>query len=327
MTLPPSDIMRAVADYEALHHAPIEISQTVHMDHDACGDMRGRLYITRKMNDNGTLADLAYCHNCSSGGASLATLPAVRRAVASPATPAAAPPKLDWPAPDLVPPDEPGFPPEAAAFLAPLLVALRDHHSSPRARLAEWGVGYRRSTGRLLLPIWSSICLRVSREHWHSPPGSEHLRGRQERRLWDTGGPKYLTVEADPNEDMDCRFHGAPPSASRATPLVLCEDWLSAAVVSLAPAAPGGLEVMPLFRYKIAAERLAKLAQARHLVVWLDNDKPEVVDEARHIIGLWRALGGSGAVVTEEHDPKGLPPIAVATVVDAALAKAARGEA
>lgn len=285
-------ICEAVAAYELAAGHYIAPGQTISTNHDGCTaglDTRQRLYITRKRTDTGRTTDLAYCHNCGIGGTSRPTEPANFRIPGAPPTPTKGSNDLHLPM-NLVPPGTADFPAEATAFLG---------HALPPAFInASVGVGYDRQTSRLILPIYNHIWGQGGLpDNWGS------LLGWQARRLYGDG-PKYLTVESDAAAAgdglaMELDLWRTSPASDV---VILVEDWLSA--VYVASGCPQAT-VIPLLRYKIAAERLAGLRKRfKYLCVWLDDDKPEVIDTRDYIKKLWAAMGGDAGHSGGTIDPK-----------------------
>lgn len=278
-----------IAAYEAAY-GTIEPGTTARMNHDDCpagADTRTRLYVTRKQADSGKLTDLAYCHNCGVGGAIVAGGPATIRTALRGVSTATAKAPLKLPQ-GLVPVGTGDWPEAAKNFLREIGTRM-DHHTL--------GTGFDRESCRLILPAYSTVLGTGGQV-----TEVDALIGWQARRLWGSG-PKYLTVEADGVGDAGIEmsfslWDGLVDS------VVLVEDWLSA--LHVATTCPGSF-VVPMFRYKISAERLARLRR-RHLnvplIAWLDNDKTEVIAEAAHIRRLWGSLGGATSMHILNTDPK-----------------------
>lgn len=268
------------------------VGETIHVNHDSCPagvDTRRRLYITRKMQDNGRVTDLAYCHNCGSGWADNSSITNAR-AMATAALPLAPVPGLNLVDLNLVPAGTEGFPDEARAFLEPILTGSGPSLGGGWSvdMLGDVGIGFNRDNGRLVLPIYESVG-GVNGE----PDEVGELLGWQERRLYGTG-PKYITTDNGAPLETTVHLWTAAPKA-----ICFVEDYLSAIRVS--QSCPSVIAV-PLLRYKVRAERVAELAKSRlPAIVWLDNDRPEVEKEAQHIERLWKALGnkavGTGAII------------------------------
>lgn len=260
---------------------PIPLSTTVSVNHRDCSagvDTRQRLYITVKAPGQ----YLCYCHNCGEGGVVRDGGPSIH--LAKPAAPGV-PEELRLPE-GLVTWDASDFPGAAEDFLRQIPNA---------AAYATTGLGWDRESGRLILPIH-----RLLSGNGGIADTAEELLGWQARRLWGSG-PKYLTVESDACAQAGMEAAMYLWGETQPKVLVLVEDWLSALHVAQSTQ---GAYVVPLFRFKIAAERLARLRKDHdNLFVWLDNDKPEVKDEVKHITALWRALGGQSEA-TGYTDPK-----------------------
>lgn len=292
----------AVAAYEASAGALLAVGQTIHVNHEGClagVDARRRLYITRKMTDSGHTTDLAYCHNCGAGFVNGDSTPNVRSLGSTPGLPLAAstPPSLLELPDNLVLAGTEGFPGEADEFLAP----IAEDDLGPITNcggtwghedFAAAGIGFNRSNGRLLLPIYTRLD-----GHFGAPsePVADDLLGWQERRLYGNG-PKYITTDnGAPLETMVHLWDDAPLA------IVFVEDYLSAIRVSQSH---GSVLAVPLLRYKVRAERVAELAKSKlPAIVWLDNDRPEVKAEAEHLERLWKALGNK-AIRDHSIEPK-----------------------
>lgn len=291
-------IPHEVSAYESRNGSPIAIGQTIHVDHHSCpagNDTRQRLYITRKEAESGGTTYLAYCHNCGMGSA-LQPISNVRAGTYS--TPGAGAPGI---VPDLtaemldlhlVPPGTTGFPAQAGAFLAPITKGGGGDWDAEDLGVA--GIGYDRESRRLILPIYDAMTGESGLFR-----GEAELIGWQSRRLFGYG-PKYLTVDGGDPLETTVHLYDTPPEL-----IVIVEDYLSA--IRLAQASCEFMAV-PLFRYKTSAERIAKLVKTRlPCLVWLDNDRPEVVTEAEHIMRLYRALGGKATRCDLNIDPKNIP--------------------
>lgn len=306
------EIADAVGAHERSTGALLAVGETIHVNHLGCTagtDTRRRLYITRKITDSGATTDLGFCHNCGMGAVNVEGTPNAR-ALVSAGTKSLrgfTPVPLELPE-NLVLAGTFGFPPEAAQFLQPIMENLGP---ATVAVAGEWdhedtqniGIGFNRSNGRLVLPIWETLSGSFGTPHvpeWHT------LVGWQERRLYGNG-PKYITTDNGNPLETTVHLYDDPPEL-----IVFTEDYLSA--IRVAQADPRAMAV-PLLRYKVRAERVAELAKTRlPAIVWLDNDRPEVKNEAAHIERLWRAMGNKAAGTQDTLEPKkcqhGLPWIA-----------------
>lgn len=145
---------------------------------------------------------------------------------------------------------------------------IRQYHFTAN-NAVFFGVGWSENYQRIVLPVRG--------------PEATTIRGCQLRRVGNAG-PKYLTMRLN-SEPLECVW----PAAS---PAVITEDLLSAWRVWQA-----GYTAVPLLGAHIRPERLAKMIHDgyKDWVVWLDNDKPEINDAARHMGNMIRALGGTAS--------------------------------
>lgn len=250
------DMHKALTDYEVVY-GHTAVGDQIRTDHVTCGDAKRRFYIKRVVREDGKPGVVGYCHNCGYGvhSYSIAPVYAVSHKTLVSTEPGH---KI------VMPPD---FKPTLVAAAHEWLVTR--HHFTTE-QLADHGVGWSEQYQRIVLPVRDGIV----------------TRGCQLRRVG-IHGPKYISMRGDaPLEG----WLSHPTTYLPRRIAVITEDLLSAWRCFDA-----GYDALPLLGYHVRPERLAKLIEegTPNWVVWLDNDKPEIVDASRYIQSLLRAMGGT----------------------------------
>lgn len=172
------------------NHDPLAVGEQTRFSHARCGDGRHRLYVKRVVNEKNQLGVLAYCHNCSEGGAVYESGPYVYVGAGTKPT---VTPKETLPA------DYETANQVANDYLAEYGFTAMD---------AEfYGVGWSENYQRIALPVQDG-------------PGAP-VKGCQLRRVGDYG-PKYITMRPTA-EPLECVWGGTSNSTT-----VITEDLLSA---------------------------------------------------------------------------------------------------
>lgn len=158
----------------------------------------------------------------------------------------------------------------------------------------RWTIGWSPSSQRVCLPVVLQERDKIT------------LTGYQLRRMG-TYGPKYLSARGDAPMEALFRSHD---------PVVIVEDLLSAYRVYDA-----GFTSLPLLGYHIRPERIAALLSEgfTKFVVWLDNDKPEIIEASRHNKRLVLALGGECHTIDRGKEPKHFSPEGAARAIQNVL--------
>ena len=165
--------------------------QTISLNHDECGDSRGRLRITGK--PDGAFA--AYCHNCNAKGCAV---PEYRARLVRRNTQPQNPKALGFP--DEAVFNFQSFPMEGRKFLLSAGLTLEE--------IQRYKIAYNPTTDRVILPGW-----------WDN-----RMVLRQDRRL-SGDGPKYLTLQD--GTDWSKAFYTLNHFETNDT-IVIVEDILSA---------------------------------------------------------------------------------------------------
>lgn len=267
--LPHKDIRAHVLAYETGAGRGINPGDTVRLNHVGCPageDTRERLYLTHRV-EASTGVILAYCHNCGGGGALKIGGFGLARSI--PGAHGAIPPEDTFEFPITLPLAYPSVPNEAREWVSGV----------DAAHALNVGLTWNPVTCRVVLPIYDWATFASD-----GAVARGELVAYQERRIFGHG-VKYLTTQKDDTPLESIFLH--PKDAKM---VALVEDWLSAYVVATNPFVP--CHAVPMFRYHIRAEYLAKLAGAyKNIVIWTDNDSERVKDEARHIWRLAQAYG------------------------------------
>jgi hypothetical protein len=289
-----------IIDLSVTADGAYEAGETRHVDHEQCGDRRGRLYITRAEQPTGT-AYLAYCHNCGEGGRHNGH--STRRVP----IPTAAPKMPDVVLPGTLVPLVSECAPEKAIKWA------SDTLCMPPSTVEQVGWSWDTHTNRVCLPIEQYI--EVYKSGLVLPDSGSQLLGYQLRRVFDYG-PKYLTVSG--SKPMWAEFHPAEYALPhRLPPFVLVEDWASAFHVARTGAAVG----IPLFRSMTTAEHIVSLKKKGfdRGMIWLDNDNPEVNENSGLLLRICRAVGIKTHHISTLVEPKLLQGAALASIIEGAF--------
>lgn len=256
---------------------PLAEGETTNVSHDECGDARRRLYITKKKDGVG----VAWCHNCAKWGILKQRDGGARRILSSTTTPPL-PKKGKLQMSDLVLVSE--LPGRAVDYL--------DKYDFDGGKSTPYKFQWDRLTGRLAIPIYKDSGTWTNKDD---------IVGYQLRDLDSEGGPKYITVKYDQSESLQ-RIIGMGGGYLRQDKrVVITEDIISSLVISYK--AP--LDTLPLLGLSMQIETAIKIKENYPgAIVWLDNDKSEVVDAARKIQSLLSMMGVKTSVVTDYSDPK-----------------------
>jgi hypothetical protein len=247
---------------------------TERVNHDECGDTRGRLYITRKEGgDDGII--LAYCHNCGLGGGSRLGRRARSDARAVPKSVVGRPANDPFSLPSGTTFELGEFSPEALSWLR--------SYDLDRELPGPW-VGYDPFMNRIVLPVWNGEGLQAYQWRSFDP-------------TWT--GPKYVSrfrkqPEADVPQPLEV------PGAPYPSVLVVTEDTLSAVKVALA-----GYTGLPMWTAPRNCGKLLGLSRLySNVVIWYDNDNPEVVLNAVKFARRLRAFNPRVEIILDKSDPK-----------------------
>ena len=256
---------------EFLCFTPSAIGGQNNVNHVGCPagtDRKRRLYIKRTAK-----GVVAFCHHCGKKGASIDTDLAKSWG------------RLD----DTNPVGKRAFQ-QGTAYAARAWINARllDQPGSKVAALSAW-LGKKRIPESIASTVSNPILPRVGLEDadglydiFYLPivgdlPSGAELCGIQTRNFnTKCKGPKYKTdiwLKAPP---WVYRRHGDSLDT-----VAVVEDWASAVYL-----AANGLPAVPLYGNTCNDETLLHLAKnkgVKNLVVWLDNDKPEIVEEAKRI--------------------------------------------
>lgn len=242
---------------------------TERFDHDACGDTRKRLYVTRS--EDGKYV-LGYCHNCGLGSRALLRsrhrLPSVPKSMATSSCS-----KTVY------------LPPESVACETAIGYGARrwlesyDIDVEGTAPYLYWD----RGSESLIMAAWSSV-------------GLEGYQARCFRKGY--VGPKYLTYRS-----TDACLPQPVRRVDTSEIMVVCEDTVSAIKVMQAGhtgvplwSAPGSVDI---------ADRILGLSTGyNRVIIWFDNDNPQVRASSLKLARRLRAYRGGVEIVMTHPDPK-----------------------
>ncbi len=272
----------------------LEPGETLRVNHDGCEageDVRRRLYLTRPGSDPTNV--IGYCHNCQTGGV-LRTGSYMNYRDRKHHQPLRGPSVLKME--DLAPPnhmiqDIMLWPTHATAW------ALKGKLSSTLCQ--TYNIQFDPSSNRVYLPRYKSFAASA-------PLGGE-LKGYQLRNT-DPGlrVPKYLTVATDDDRGYSI-IYGKVVSTVEPTIIVLVEDLLSGiTVVEAFEQAQRTVHAMVNYGTKVNLEAVHHCSRYDNTLVWLDNDSPHVIDQAKVMARTIQLLHPGAQVVSElrEKDPK-----------------------
>lgn len=265
---------------DLLDRGDLECGDTQHFNHVACGDSRGRGYLSCKRTEShsGGLVDLFYCHNCGASDART---------------------RGGWlrrPAPPVTSQEAEGKPSLPSDILGMASDSVPSH-------IRTWADGYRVSAWAAWSPSMDRIVMPVT------DPFDGNLLGYQARRdpEGSTKVPKYLTVcgRTTPLRLL------VPPDKyllHQTNTVVIVEDWVSAhqfyGMTGVWGAALLGTNATA--EYLLWVDTLLKQATRMHpnYVIWLDNDVKKTFEVRDYILRLLTALGRYAHVEPACRDPK-----------------------
>jgi hypothetical protein len=260
----------------------VKVGATAHANHASCPegpDTRGRLYVTHKAVPKGLF--VWYCHNCGNGGAFKATASAVASKTVTIA-PSRASQEL------------------RIRALWDQSLAVADAPDAVQDWVAQrGGVGapflrWHPMENALLFGVWYNICLCDTAQ----PPPALQIRS------FSPGSIKWLTVKGSDTGPLRTLYGPTEPHCGTDLELVLVEDQLSAYRL---------WDVHPTFRSyclfgaHATMDELSHLIRQvgyKHILVWLDNDNPTVLQSSMDIARRAKLLGAEVRVERTQRDPK-----------------------
>lgn len=256
---------------------PLADGETTNVSHDECGDTRRRLYITKKKDGVG----IAWCHNCAKWGI-LKQEGTIRRVLRSTSSPPALPKKDKLQMADLKLVN-------VLPYVAEEYLRRYNMFESTSYKF-QWDT----LTDRLAIPVY------VDSGTWLC---EQDIVGYQLRDL-KGGGPKYITIKKDQSESLQRVIGRGGGHLRKEDPIIITEDIISALLLKINTT----FDTIPLLGLSMHIETALKIKDNYKVaVVWLDNDKPEVIEAANKIKSLLSMMGVSTYVVKDHQDPKLYP--------------------
>lgn len=242
--------------------------ETERFDHQACGDTRKRLYVTRS--DDGKYV-LGYCHNCGLGSRAL-----LRSAHRMPSVPKSSTSSKSKTV---------SLPTESVACSTAISYDARRWLESYDIDVADTDpyLYWDRNSESLLMASWG-------------PAGLEGYQARCFRKGY--VGPKYMTYK-NTNANLPQPVRRADSSEI----MVVCEDTVSAIKVMQAGhtgvplwSAPGSVGI---------ADRISALSTGyNRVIIWFDNDNSQVRASSLKLARRLRAYRQGVEIVMAHPDPK-----------------------
>lgn len=274
---------------------------TVRYNHEGCPagtDTRRRLYVTRK-GDPPTLV-VAYCHNCGESGVASERDKIIFANTQFAKQELMTGEKHEAPE-DLPETSEPLVDHVGKSW--PMRYGITDEEMN--GFNLRWDV----EEGKIVLPIYRYIDRNRGREG-EEDILSSHLIGYQLRRYFQADNrPKYMTSKFSGTNILETLV--ANNTLGVVPCVVIVEDLLSAIKVSRSARV-----TVPLYGTHIRSERLLELSKIYPVIVWLDNDGPQVLKHRDRIKSLVDCFGRKCSVVDTLQDPKGYATPNISEVLD-----------
>ena len=241
----------------------IEPGETRRFDHTDCPagvDTRQRLYITRPLSDSNMV--IAYCHNCQDSGrwtdGKFESYRDVHNNNRAPVTVSQA---VQPPANMVI--DMNNWTVDAMRWALGNKLCQSD--------LDTYRIALDSNTNRVYLPNYGVVT--------PSTGVVNNFQGYQLRNVEKNRGPKYITAQVEDTmgvTEIRCYDGGNHKLA------IIVEDLVSG--IHLANALHGKAVLIQVnYGVKVNLEAIAQLADIPKILVWLDNDSPHVMEQARTI--------------------------------------------
>ena len=257
--------------FEYISSYPLSAGEQTHVNHENCPagtDRKKRLYI-KHMPDGGYLF---YCHHCGYSGFYKEKVANVYRVVKQPLTDK--PSAKDLRLPKDVLKDTTRWSLDARGWLLKYGVTEQEIKNN--------GIVYSPSINRLLFPLYMD---------------GDYI-GWQGRSLAKDGDvPKYLTTVDSNRLIGNCGLYRSRACQDTG---VLVEDVISAIRVSRQ------VDAIALLGSHPTPEVINWIASRyKNIIIWLDNDKPEVIKQQNKLLSLFKVLvSGRVEIVLTDKDPK-----------------------
>lgn len=248
---------------------PIDVGSQIHLNHEDCPegvDRKKRLYI--KHTQDGTY--IFYCHHCGLSGVYKEKVTNVHRVVKQPV----ARDQKDIRLPKDIIKDSHQWPSTATGWLL--------KYGITESEIKNNGIVYSPSVDRLLMPLYMD---------------GDYIGWQGRTLAKDRDIPKYLTTVDSNRPSGNCGlYRNAVPSDTA----VLVEDVVSAIKLSRQ------VDSIALLGSHPTSEVVNWIAgRYKNIIIWLDNDKPEVIKQQNKLHSLFKVLvSGEVKLILTDKDPK-----------------------
>lgn len=269
----------------------LELGETTRINHTTCEageDTRRRLYLTRPPTGGGKV--LAYCHNCQKGNSFHAKGDGYRVSTTGLGTGERIIEPVDLEAFELGLDSWPDIAKEELFQygLTQSTIKIADIH-------------YDRSTHRLVFPIYDRIYVSYGND------GCVYatLKGIQKRRLVGCG-TKYVTEMCGESYDMSSilQYKATEDGEGKGKYCgIIVEDYISGIrLMQWAASHEWNMKVLVNYGTKVNPEAIKNMTDLYKLIVWLDNDNPHVLEQAKTIATVAKLIQPKNVMITKQLD-------------------------